>query len=71
MPQSNSDKYYNKYRQQARESLGISGAAASTAISPVAAPPQQQQRNIWDIMGADEYPEWYQPSIEESPLHAL
>ena len=70
MPQSNSDKYYNKYRQLARESLGISGAAASTAISPVAAPPQQQ-RNIWDVMGADEYPEWYQPSIEESPQAGL
>ena len=70
MPQSNSDKYYNKYRQQARESLGVSGAAASTAISPVAAP-QQQQRNIWDVMGADEYPEWYQPSMEESPHAGL
>jgi len=70
MPQSNFDKYYNKYRQQARESLGISDTAATTAISPIAAPPQQQ-RNIWDVMGADEYPEWYQPSVEDSPEAGL
>ena len=70
MPQSNFDKYYNKYKQQARESLGTTGAVATTAISPIAAPPQQQ-RNIWDVMGADEYPEWYQPSIEDSPQAGL
>jgi len=69
MPQSNFDKYYNKYRQQARESLGISDTAATTAISPIAAP--QQQGNIWDVMGADEYPEWYQPSVEDSPEAGL
>jgi len=69
MPQSNFDKYYNKYRQQARESLGTSDTAASTVISPIAAP--QQQGNIWDVMGADEYPEWYQPSVEDSPEAGL
>jgi len=65
MPQSKFDKYYSKYRPKSSESLGTTDTAASTAISPIAAP--QQQGNIWDVMGSDEYPEWYQPSVEDSP----
>ena len=69
MPQSSSDKLYNKYKLQASQSLGITDTVASPSISPIAAP--QPQASIWDVMDTGQYPEWYQPLQDDSPAAGL
>ena len=69
MPQSASDKLYNKYKLQASQSLGITDTVASPSISPIAAP--QPQASIWDVMESEQYPEWYQPLQDDSPAAGI
>ena len=70
MPQSKTDLLYNKYRLQAQQSLkGDINAPASNTIPSMQS--QQAPQSIWDAMGSSEYPEWYQPTMEESPSSGI
>ena len=69
MPQTASDKIYNKYKLQASQSLGVTDTVASPSISPIAAP--QPQASIWDVMDTGQYPDWYQPLQDDSPAAGL
>ena len=67
MAQNNYDKYYNKYLEQAKK---LNNPSQPTQTPQTPAPqrmntPTQSSGSIWDALGSNSYPDWYEPSTEE------
>ena len=67
MAQNNYDKYYNKYLEQAKK---LNNPSQPTQTPQTPAPqrmntPTQPSGSIWDALGSNSYPDWYEPSTEE------